>query len=115
MSRVSTGLTVDRFEFQGVPVLLLAGDLDRNTCSKLDTWLRDLVSQGYRVVGLDLGRVHRLDARGISALVSAGERMRGIRRALRIVAASARVREVLEKHGLGFMLPAEERILSLAS
>lgn len=104
MQRPVCQFVIDRLDVQGQPILLLIGDMDRYAGNALDERLRLAITQGHRLVSLDLSAVRRIDSRGLASLVAAYEKMRAARRQLHIVAASEAVREMLATHRLEHML-----------
>lgn len=112
MKRNVYDFLIDRIDLKGLPVLILMGDMDRTACQSLNAWLDNVTLEGHRDIGVDLSRVRRVDRAGLAVLLKVMERMRGMRRHVSVVAASAPVRDLLERLGLEFvLLDAESELL----
>lgn len=105
---------IDRLDSQGQPILFLVGDMDRHAVISLEERLRAAIGQGHRGILLDLSEVARIDSRGLAGLVAAYERLRGLRRQMRILAASDAVMQMLGRHRLEHML-MEPRVPALVA
>ena len=90
-------------------VLYLDGALRTPVDRGLRHSVRSLLRRGQRYVVLDLSRVSRIDAAGISELVRAYNMASAVQGMLRIVQATPWVQQILERVGLFEMLsgPAE--------
>lgn len=95
------------------PVVVRLSDSLRAACtSDVRHRVRSLLRRGERVIVLDLTRVSSIDAAGIGELVRAYNMAVAMQRELRIVRATRRVRELLERTGLFVRLTSKTRRLS---
>jgi anti-anti-sigma factor len=91
---------------RGRCVLRVEGSLRAPLDGELRHDVRDLLRRGERIIMLDLSRVSKIDAAGVSELVRAYNMATEAHGVLQIVHATARVRRVLERVRLFEVLSA---------
>jgi anti-sigma B factor antagonist len=89
----------------GVVVLTVSGELNLLTAAQLDRQLDGLARTGHHRIVLDLADLTFCDAYGIRVLVKEGNRARAHAGWLRLLAAGARIRLVLDVAHLTRLLP----------
>jgi anti-sigma B factor antagonist len=87
-------------EHAGVPVVVLAGDLDIATAPKVRDTIVKLATSGHLLAVVDLREVEFLDSTGLGVLVGCLKRFRTLGGDLRLVVTTERVRKVFEITGL---------------
>jgi anti-sigma B factor antagonist len=87
-------------EHEGVPVVVLSGDLDIATAPKVRDTVVKLATAGHLLAVIDLREVEFLDSTGLGVLVGCLKRFRTLGGDLRLVVTSDRVRKVFEITGL---------------
>jgi anti-anti-sigma factor len=94
----------------GVVVVAVSGELDIWTAPRVEDCLAYLAATGHHRLVLDTARLSFCDAAGIRVMVRA--RMRADERGgwLRLAAASARLRRLLDILALGRFLPAYDTV-----
>ena len=81
-----------------IPMLVAAGDMDRDACGSLRSALGGLTEARHNIVFLDLGDVTCMDSAGLSVLLAWVRALHG-RGWLGVIGPSANIRRILEDEG----------------
>lgn len=69
-------MTARRTDLNGLPLIVVDGDIDHATCGEVEAILHDALSQGKESLLFDLSDVDYIDSGGLSVLFSAGRQVR---------------------------------------
>jgi anti-sigma B factor antagonist len=90
---------------QGLPVIMVVGEIDVATAPQLREALHGVIAQGQATVVLDLLAVTFLDSTALGVLVGGLKRCRELGGELHIVVTDARIRKIFEITGLDKVFP----------
>jgi len=85
---------------RGLPVIVVAGEIDVATAPQLREALHGVIAQGHATVVLDLLGVTFLDSTALGVLVGGLKRCRELDGELHIVVTDARIMKIFEITGL---------------
>lgn len=102
------GLDVELVD--GVPVVILRGEVDFGTAPKLRELLIATAMDGHRHAVVDLRGVDFLDSTGLGVLVGALKRYRTLGGDLHLVISTSRIRSVFELTGLTTAFPIHDTV-----
>jgi anti-sigma B factor antagonist len=89
-------LAVERTSEDGVELVLVEGELDIATASRLISVLNSSVSEAIKSVVVDLSRVGLMDSTGLALLINAHRRLTLRRKGFAVVCPPGHLRRVFE-------------------
>jgi anti-sigma B factor antagonist len=101
-------LSISVESFKRVDLVTLAGRVDSNSASQLDSTLKSLLENGRYKIVLELSGVSYLSSAGLRAMVSAVRESKKHRGDVRLANVSGRVDEVLKLAGLNAIFQVYE-------
>jgi anti-sigma B factor antagonist len=101
-------LSISVESFKRVDLVTLAGRVDSNSASQLDSTLKSLLENGRYKIVLELSGVSYLSSAGLRAMVSAVRESKKHRGDVRLANVSGRVAEVLNLAGLNAIFQVYE-------
>jgi anti-sigma B factor antagonist len=90
---------------QGLPVIMVTGEIDVATAPQLREALHGVIAQGQATVVLDLLAVTFLDSTALGVLVGGLKRCRELGGELHIVVTDPRIKKIFEITGLDKVFP----------
>lgn len=99
----------------GVPVLILKGEVDVYTTPQMKEHLSSLIQQGAKQIVVDLSNVSYFDSTALGALIGALHRLKEHEGNILIAGASARVKRVFEITGLDKVFDMYETIEQISA
>jgi anti-sigma B factor antagonist len=93
---------------EGVPVILLSGEVDAYTCSMFREAMIDIIDQGNPNVVVNMADVEYIDSSGLGTLVGGLKRASEKKGKIAVVASSVQIRKVFEITGLEKVFPLFE-------
>lgn len=101
-------LSISVESFKRVDLVTLAGRVDSNSASQLDSALKSLLENGRYKIVLELSGVSYLSSAGLRTMVSAVRESKKHRGDVRLANVSGRVAEVLKLAGLNAIFQVYE-------
>lgn len=101
---METDLDIRIHKNNDIPVLVLSGDVDEFTCSKLREAMRTLVSEGEFRIAVNLSGVNYMDSSGLGTLVGGLRRVAEQEGALALYGPNIQIEKVLSITGLNAIL-----------
>jgi anti-sigma B factor antagonist len=89
-------LAVERTSQDGVETVLVEGEVDIATASRLISVLNSSVAEALRAVVVDLTRVGFMDSTGLALLINANRRLRLRRKGFAVICPPGPLRRVFE-------------------
>src|ERR1700678_1545455 len=100
---------------QGLPVIMVTGEIDVATAPQLREALHGVIAQGQATVVLDLLAVTFLDSTALGVLVGALKRCRELGGELHVVVADARIMKIFDITGLTKVFPIVDSLAAVGA
>ena len=94
----------------GVPVILVEGEIDVATAPQLRECLHSVIAQGNATIVLDLLGVSFLDSTALGVMVGALKRCRELGGELHVVVTETRIKKIFEITGLDRVFPISDSL-----
>lgn len=93
---------------EGIPVILLSGEVDAYTCSMFRDAMIEIIDQGNPSVVVSMADVEYIDSSGLGTLVGGLKRASERGGKIAVIASSIQIRKVFEITGLEKVFPLFE-------
>jgi anti-sigma B factor antagonist len=108
------GATFSTTVYDGIPVLVVGGQVDVRTAASMRRHLLDLLDAGHVDVIVDMTAVDFMDSSGLNVLVGALRAVRPAGGSIRVVADSRHLKQLFDITGVHKILPLHPTVAAAA-